>query len=351
MAPKRQWIHEMFSLDLRFQQALVTASGIETGARVKPERGNLDPATASGLPFVSVVTPVFNDLEGLASCLKALDHQTYPGTRYEIVVVDNGSDKHLEPFALASRYTLVRTDCEPRPGSYAARNRGVRMARGEIIAFTDADCIPAEDWLEMGVRQMMQRPELGLVAGEIDVVVGHMGPPTAVEIYEKAVAFDPRRLLSTQKYGVTANLFTSRGTLDRVGLFDERLKSGADLEWGRRVHEIGLEQVFAADARVTHLARSSFADLYQRSVRFAGGKYDLSVATKQTRSSRLIHFLMMVSWDVIAIPLAFMFHCSLDRRVRGPINRFKYAGVSVWVRSVEIGEKVRLYLGKPSSRR
>ncbi len=319
-------------------------------ARVQPESRNVDLETTSQLPFVSVVIPVFNDLDGLVSCLRALDHQTYPKISYEIVVIDNGSDEDLNLLELVSQYPLVRIASEPKPGSYAARNRGVRMARGEIIAFTDADCIPMADWLEKGVCHLKERPELGLVAGDIDVIVRHSGPLTAVEIYEQAVAFDPERLLRTKKYGVTANLFTFRSILDRVGLFNENLKSGGDFEWGQRVYAIGFEQVFAADVCVAHPARSSFAGLYRRTVRFAGAKYDLYVRSKKNWVSRHVYFLMMLILDVISIPCAFLFHLSLDRRVLGIHNRWKYAGVSVWVRSIEIVEKVRLKLGKSSTR-
>ena len=299
-------------------------------------------------PLVSVVIPVFNDLERLAGCLSALSRQTYPC--YEVIVVDNGSDAHLNPLALTSQHAFVRAAVEPRPGAYAARNRGLQIARGEILAFTDADCVPAEDWLAKGIGHMTERPELGLLAGEIEVFVEHLGPPTAVEIYEQAVAFDPRKLLRTEKYGVTANLFTFRSVLDRVGWFNDDLKSGGDLEWGKRVHAAGFEQAFAADVRVAHPARSSSSGLYRRAIRFAGSRYDRRVRPQRNKVMRQTYFLTLLMLDLAAIPCAVLYHLGLDPRVRGFRNRLKYAAVSAWVRGVSVLEQVRLNLGKPSSR-
>ncbi|MCP5113082.1 MAG: glycosyltransferase [bacterium] len=302
------------------------------------------------VPFVSVVIPVFNNPQGLARCLGALERQTYPRERYECVVVDNGSDESLNPATVVSRYPWVRLVSERKPGSYAARNRGVRLAKGEIIAFTDADCIPDRGWLENGVRCFQEEPSLALVAGDIEVVALDTGPRTAVEIYEQAVAFEPEKLLQTQKYGVTANLFAPRAVFDRVGWFSEDLKSGGDLEWGQRVHAVGLPQRFTGDARIAHPPRCKVADLYRKTVRVVGGKYDRYVRARPSPPSRLVFCLAMVSRRLVELPLAFLFHLGLDRRVRGFGNRVRYASMSVWVRAVEIGEIVRLFRGKPSSR-
>jgi len=97
-------------------------------------------------PFVSVIIPVYNDPERLKTCLQALEEQTYPQSSYEVIVVDNGSDESIEP--IVTEFNQAKAGYEPHPGSYAARNKGLSLARGEVIAFTDADCIPALDWIE-----------------------------------------------------------------------------------------------------------------------------------------------------------------------------------------------------------
>lgn len=159
-------------------------------------------------PFVSIVIPVFNDEKRLQLCLAALAKQTYERSRYEIIVVDNGSDdidKVRRLLALCEDAVFAQ---ESIPGSYAARNQGISLAKGEIVAFTDADCIPASDWIEKGVQHLLNTPNCGLVAGKIEVFPKDIDCPTAVELFEMATAFPQEQHLRDLKYGATANLFT-----------------------------------------------------------------------------------------------------------------------------------------------
>ncbi|MGF1514137.1 MAG: glycosyltransferase [Elainellaceae cyanobacterium] len=228
-------------------------------------------------PFVSVVIPVFNDAERLKLCLEALANQTYGRSRYEIIVVDNGSDNdNLDAIrALAASYDSVVLTYESTPGSYAARNRGISQAKGEAIAFTDADCIPATDWLEKGVHHLLKSPDCGLVSGKIEIFPQDAERPTPVELFEMATAFPQEQHLRDMKYGATANLFTWRAIVDKVGVFNETLKSGGDLDWGQRVYNAGYQQAYAAEVRIAHPARASFGQIYMKTVRLAGGHYDL----------------------------------------------------------------------------
>jgi glycosyltransferase involved in cell wall biosynthesis len=231
-------------------------------------------AVVTTSPLVSVIVPVFNDAAGLARCLDALmDQQGDPAFR-EIIVVDNGSEPSRGIPAIVARHAGVRYVHEARPGSYAARNAGLRQARGEIIAFTDADCVPASDWVERGRRWMVQAPALGLLAGRIDVVVG--ARPGAVELYDRVIAFPQEQHVRDLRFGATANVFTTRQVVDRVGPFDPRLKSRGDLEWGQRVAAAGYQQAYAPDVVVRHPARRTFQDLYRRMQRVAGGVYATS---------------------------------------------------------------------------
>ena len=99
------------------------------------------------IPFVSVVIPVYNDSVRLKTCLQALEAQTYPKEVYEVIVVDNGSDESIEP--VVAEFPQARASYETHPGSYAARNKGVSISRGEVLAFTDLDDILAPDWIEI----------------------------------------------------------------------------------------------------------------------------------------------------------------------------------------------------------
>ena len=94
---------------------------------------------------VAVVIPVWNGRTILGRCLDALERQTLPRERFDIIVVDNGSTDGTAD--IARGYANVTVLEEPTPGSYAARNTALADVRAPITAFTDADCIPDPDWL------------------------------------------------------------------------------------------------------------------------------------------------------------------------------------------------------------
>src|SRR5690606_16903345 len=113
---------------------------------------------------VTVIVPVFNEPQGLLLCLEALKRQDTFAS-YEVIVVDNGSTVELPDVrGIDPRFRIIR---EHVPGSYAARNRGIQEARGEILAFTDSDCIPVPNWIDSAVQVFESEPTVSLIAGHI----------------------------------------------------------------------------------------------------------------------------------------------------------------------------------------
>lgn len=223
-------------------------------------------------PFVSVIIPVFNDAKRLKICLEALQNQTYSRGSYEVIVVDNRSTEDIK--SVVEQYSQAVYAYEEHQTSYAARNRGIAVAKGEVLAFTDADCVPAPDWIEQGVACLVRHPHCGLVAGRVEVFAQDPARPTAVEMHQLAMAFRQSKYLDKAKGCVTANLFTFSKMMDTVGKFDPTLRSGGDLEWGKRVFDQGYEQVYAEDACVGHPARSSLSEIKSKIIRVVGGKHD-----------------------------------------------------------------------------
>jgi GT2 family glycosyltransferase len=230
------------------------------------------------VPLVSVIVPVYNDRDGIQRCLAALATQTWPADRLDVIVVDNGSSP-----ALAIDGSAARVIVEPRPGSYAARNAGVAAAAGEILAFTDADCVPDPGWIERGVTRLLTARQCGLVAGAIRVSMRDPAAPTASELVEVLTAFPQRRFVERDRFGATANVFVSRAVFDRVGGFDPAMMSAGDVDFGERVHAAGFDVVYASDACVEHPARASMRQLCRKVVRSESGLRDL-----ETRRARRV---------------------------------------------------------------
>ncbi|GAB4366809.1 MAG: hypothetical protein Kow00121_04500 [Elainellaceae cyanobacterium] len=307
------------------------------------------PEPLTQTPYVSVIIPVFNDADALKICLSALSHQTYPKDCYEVIVVDNGS-KDKEPIAqVVSQFRQVSIAYEHQPGSYAARNKGISLAKGDILAFTDADCVPTAGWLEHGVQQFLETPNCGMIAGKVELFFKDSKKPTAVELYESIeLDFPQDKLLEVEHFGVTANLFTSKEILNDIGPFNATLKSGGDREWGNRVFEAGYKQIYAEKASVKHPARYSWAQLYKRITRINGGLFDLKKS--KLSSTELTKSLAKDLVLAFTPPFRSLFRIWADQRLVTPEQKLQFISAMLFVRYISAWERIRLKLGGQSRR-
>jgi glycosyltransferase involved in cell wall biosynthesis len=300
-------------------------------------------------PFVSVIIPVFNDGDRLKICLDALENQTYPTSLYEVIVVDNGSDPEENIEGIAAQFGQAIAKSETAPGSYAARNKGISLAKGEVIAFTDADCIPHPDWIANGVKHLLRSHNCGLVAGKIEIFFKNPNRVTPVELYESITAFPQKQLLEKRRYGATANLFTFKKVIEQIGCFNPNLKSNGDVDWGKRVFACGYNQVYAEDACVQHPARHSFGQLYKRTIRLAGGVYDLQKQKNHSVLKRNLLFIKELALDLIP-PLMFVFNAFGDSRLPTINQKLKVSLVMFFVRYATAWELLKLKAGAISAR-
>ncbi len=236
-------------------------------------------------PFVSVIVPVHNDAARLARCLHALESQTYPPDRYEVVVVDNGSDVPVT--RSIGEFPHARFEREPKPGDNAARIAGLACARGEIVACTDADCLPEPGWIAGGVACFLHTPNCGLVGGRIEVVVEDTGRrPSVAAILSAATHLKQERFVEQGRWAAFANLFTSRQVIERVGWINPALLTCGENEWCRRVDLAGYAVAYASGAVVRHPARTSVRQLCRRAVRFEFAWRQIREITGVRRSVR-----------------------------------------------------------------
>lgn len=225
-------------------------------------------------PKVSIIIPVYNDIKRLEKCLEALSKQTYEKKLTEIIVADNNSSENIKD--MVKKYNNVKYLLERKQGSYAARNKGIEESSGDIIGFTDSDCIPNVDWIEQGVNNINKVKSIGLVAGEVKLFYKNKRKMNSIEVYEYFHAFPQKYYVENEKFGVTANIFTSRKVIKNVGLFNEKLKSGGDHEWGNRVYKKGYKLLYSNNLIVKHPARNTFKQIYKKHIRVKQGQFDLN---------------------------------------------------------------------------
>jgi len=210
------------------------------------------------LPIISVVVPVYNEEEEISDLLDSLLALDWPRDRLEILCVDNNSTDRSLSILQSYPITVLQ---EAVPGPYAARNRAIRYAQGEFIAFTDADCVVSSSWL-LELWQAFDTPQVGAVGGSLV-------PRTIsnyVDYFEGCVFKSPNHSGGTARikpYLVTANVMYRKAVFDELGLFDQENFSGPDVEMSWRVVQSGhyiLKICEEGQAVVQHCYRTQLKD-------------------------------------------------------------------------------------------
>ena len=236
------------------------AFGLVDGARrPKPSlaevercyRGPLPPPLAHH-PRVSVVVCAYNAERTMDACLASLAVLNYPD--YEVIVVNDGSrDRTLE---IAESYPYCRIISQPNMGLSVARNVGAEAATGEIVAYTDSDCVADPDWLRYLVAKM--------TAGGLAACGGPNFPPPEDSLVPAAVAVAPggptHVLLSDEvaEHIAGCNMAFRRDTLLGLGGFDPIYRAaGDDVDLCWRLQDAGYAIGFSPAATVWHFRRNT----------------------------------------------------------------------------------------------
>ncbi len=198
-------------------------------------------------PFVSIVIPAYNSANSIAETIEACLNQDYPKDRLEIIVADDGSADNTGE--IIQNYP-VRYLRQNNMGPANARNTGWKSSKGEIICFTDSDCVPAKDWISYLVKSYIS-DEIGGVGGTYDIANTYS--LLACCIHEEIVH---RHLRMPQyvNYLGSFNLSYRRDILEQTGGFNETFlkASGEDNDLAYRVIKSGYKLVFTKDSKVAH---------------------------------------------------------------------------------------------------
>jgi len=197
---------------------------------------------------ISVVVPARNAGQTIGACLQSLLTQSEPRERYEVTVVDDGSTDDTRQ--VAQRYAVTLLD-QPHEGPAAARNRGVAASQGEVVLFTDADCVPAPDWIEEMARPFQEQDVVGVKGAYRTRQRGVM--PRFVqceyeERYERMAKLKQIDFIDTYSAGYRRQIFLAEGGFDTA----YPNASVEDQEFSFRLAERGYKMVFNPKAIVYH---------------------------------------------------------------------------------------------------
>jgi cellulose synthase/poly-beta-1,6-N-acetylglucosamine synthase-like glycosyltransferase len=217
--------------------------------------------------YVSVVVPAYNANSTISMCIESLLNLDYPKDKLEIILVDNNSSDETPDLIKAYPVTYLM---EKKRGPAAARNTGAKFAKGEFIAFTDADCIVTINWLKHLINGM----ENSNVAGCGGEVLPYK-VETSLDRYCAMMFWPIKRIIEGELYGypyiITANAIYRKSVLEEVDYFDESFPVAAheDTDLGWRISKKGGKLKYVPDAKLFHCHRTTLIGLYK--VGFKGG--------------------------------------------------------------------------------
>ena len=221
----------------------------------------------------SIIIPTCDRHAQLSACLDAIADLRYPRSKFEVVVVDDGSQSPVEPVVAASRefvqLTLLR---QPGGGPALARNRGAAAARGRFLVFTDDDCMPAPDWLDRLALRLDGAPGR-IVGGKTvnalpDNVFSTASQSLLTYLYDYYSA-DPDKLwfLASCNLALDAQGFRSVGGFDPA--YPRAAAEDRDLCDRLRAHGYGM--TYAPDALVYHRHALTLVDFWRQHYGYGRG--------------------------------------------------------------------------------
>lgn len=238
------------------------------------------------LPFIDVVVPTRNRAALLRRAVDSLLAQNYPRDRYGVIVVDDGSTDDAWPSlqAICAHDSRVRALRVEHRGPYSARNEGWRAGSGDIVAFTDDDCVADPDWLKGIAAGFAGGDILGLQGRTVTL------PELKTPLTHQVVVSRPNTLYET------CNIAYRRDVLTSVGGFEPDLFYTADSMLGAAVSGLGTI-AFSPDMVVVHPPRPRiFLGRKEWSQWLEGARRLERRYPEFFRRERGRHFLLLVLW-------------------------------------------------------
>jgi len=243
---------------------------------------------SSGASF-SIVVPACAPPVQLGGCLDALGVLAGPTGGFEVIVVDDGSPRPLQDvvkrFRSRLNLTLLR---QSNRGPGAARNVGARIARGAYLAFTDADCRPARDWLTVLAKRFQDSPNHMLGGHTVNRLTSNRYAETSQLIVDVAYAFYNRRP-EAARFFASNNLAMPAELFREVGGFDESVfrHASEDRELCDRWRYIGREMAFVPDAIVFHSHALTLSGFCRQHFAYGRGAWNYHSVRARRGSGRL----------------------------------------------------------------
>ena len=252
--------------------------------------------------FISVIVPVRNEAKHIEHVLDQLVNQDYDHERFEIIVVDGVSIDGTPDLVAhyTTRYTNIRLFSNPQRLSSAARNIGIRQARGEVMLILDGHCELDNNSLLLNVSKAFQRSAADCLGRPQPLEISDATPiQQAIALARSSrLGHHPDSFIYSQRecYVPAHSVAVAyrREVFGRVGYFDERFDACEDVELNHRIDEAGLRCFFTPSIQVRYRPRSSVLGLFRQLFRYGRGR--VCLLRKHPESFAFGSFLPAMFW-------------------------------------------------------
>jgi len=253
------------------------------------------PDSSQKLHFISIIISVYNEERTLRQCLDSLLALHYPN--YEIIMVNDASKDNtlaiLQEYQKKSKKIKVVTYTVNK-GVPGARNEGIKVAKGDIFVFTDADATFPEEWPLKLINPFIKNPKIGAAGGR------DIAPPNQ-PLIQRCIDYTLTSFIGTAglrgakvrlaKYAVTGcNFAVRREVVQKVGMHNEKIRwRGEEKEWCQRIREADYDIVFAPESYILHYRRISLKSFWIQTYKSGKARFDILKAAPG--SFQLIHIV------------------------------------------------------------
>ena len=262
------------------------------------------------VPSVSIIVPVRNGASTIQALLESLQELDYDKRNVDVVVVDgNSTDKTRD---IVKKYP-VKLLVQQGDGLNAARNTGIKHSNGQILAFTDSDCVVPRNWVTKIVENFKD-PAVSCVGGSVKGLTGDFVSEYADNsVVPLMPSFKKRGEYNAVKpffrHPAGCNMAFRRNAAEEVGLFDENIRYGFDeVEFAERVCSAGYKMVLDPNVFVWHKHRATLKEFLKQNFGYGRGSgliLKLNKGMNEVSKWAFLSLLGLVAWIVIVVTSAF----------------------------------------------
>jgi cellulose synthase/poly-beta-1,6-N-acetylglucosamine synthase-like glycosyltransferase len=262
-------------------------------------------------PLVTVVVPVRNGAQTIQPLLESLQKLDYDRNAVEVIVVDgNSTDKTQE---IVKKYP-VKLVVEEKKGLNLARNIGIKNSNGEIVAFTDADCIVPPNWITKIVENFKD-PSVSCVGGSAEALDDDFVSQYADNSIVRLMPFFTKREEVTKvkpflRHPAGCNMAFRRKVAEEVGYFDENIQFGFDeVEFTDRICRAGYKMVLDPEVLVWHKHRATLKEFFKQNFQYGKGSglvFKQNLLNDSVSRWSFLSIIGFITWLVIVGSLTFL---------------------------------------------